>query len=250
MGGSQSGIKSKCYDKCVEDLPSTEGNVLVITGTTTGIGFHTVRGWMKKGGGVVCLNRASDRVEKMLLFLKEEFPSGSITNVECDLQNFSSVRKACDEVTSLCGEEGIDVLCNSAGIMAMSDTRTVDGYDVQMQTNHLSHFILSRALLPLLEKRAAVAGEARLINVSSKAREAMGKNTGKLEAKYFAKTPAGELGGDGNSMLFGGARWIRYHQTKVANVVFTTALHNRLVARCSKVRAAHNHNVLHYPPAA
>ena len=52
------------------------------------------------------------------------------------------------------------------------DAATVDGYDSQMQTNHLSHFLLTKELLPLLEKAAALRGEARVVTLTSLARKA------------------------------------------------------------------------------
>eukprot|EP00958_Prasinococcus_capsulatus_P005402 scaffold523_cov446-Prasinococcus_capsulatus_cf.AAC.6 len=57
------------------------------------------------------------------------------------------------------------------GVMASQNEGTVDGYDVQMQTNHLSHFLLTRELLPLLERGAELRGEARVVNHSSTARK-------------------------------------------------------------------------------
>ena len=77
-----------------------------------------------------------------------------------------------------------------------------------MQTNHLSHFLLTKELFPLLEKAAKARGEARIVNHSSGARKFP---SSPLQAKYLGKN-GGNLGGNGNSMLFGGARWQRYHQ--------------------------------------
>jgi NAD(P)-dependent dehydrogenase (short-subunit alcohol dehydrogenase family) len=54
--------------------------------------------------------------------------------------------------------------------MALADVATTDGYDVQMQTNHLSHFLLLKEVFPLLEKAAAARGEARVVHHSSLAR--------------------------------------------------------------------------------
>ena len=86
------------------------------------------------------------------------------------------------------------------------------GYDTQMQTNHLSHFLLTKELFPLLSATAASKGEARIVNHSSGARDFPGSP---LDAKYLGKN-GGNLGGNGNSMLFGGARWQRYHQVRRA----------------------------------
>ena len=66
------------------------------------------------------------------------------------------------QVKSKC-PQGLNVLCNNAGVMALGDKATTDGYDLQMQTNHLSHFLLTKELWPLLEKKGA---DARVVNHS------------------------------------------------------------------------------------
>ena len=57
--------------------------------------------------------------------------------------SFKSVRDAAEQLKSELGSSGLDVLCNNAGIMGFGDKATEDGCDVQMQTNHLSHFLLT-----------------------------------------------------------------------------------------------------------
>lgn len=78
------------------------------------------------------LNRASSRVDKMLQNLRQEVPNGKFVPIECDLQDFVSVRKAIQEVKSRYSK--IYCLANNTGIMATPDKATVDGYDTQMQT--------------------------------------------------------------------------------------------------------------------
>ena len=95
--------------------------------------------------------------------------------------------------------------CDNTYLMTES---YLSGYDVQVQTNHLSHFLLTKELFPLLAKAAASKGEARIVNHSSSARNVPSVP---LQDKYFGKN-GGNLGGNGNSMLFGGGRWQRYHQ--------------------------------------
>jgi len=192
--------------------------VVVVTGTTSGTGFICARELAKKGATVILLNRKSQRAEDALKQLNEAAASGQFDAIECDLQSLKSVQQAMDTIKAK--YTVIDVLVNNAGVMALKDIATDDGYDVQMQTNVLSHFLITKELFPLLKKSA----EARIVNHSSMAR--LG---GPLEKNYFGKN-GGNLGGDeaDEEGAFKGPRWERYHQTKLANAVFTYALKNKL----------------------
>lgn len=211
------------------------GKVVVITGTTSGTGKVAAHTVAALGAKVLVLNRPSERSAAAFDELTAAFPNAPLHAVDCDLQSFESVRKAARTVSELCGE-GIDVLCNNAGVMALPDQATGDGFDVQMQTNHLSHFLLTRELYPLLERAATARGEARIVNHSSMARMSPKKT---LYPRFFEKR-GGDLGGDGNalhSLTMSGPRWLRYNQTKLANCAFTAALHQKLQARGSNVKA-------------
>ena len=127
-------------------------------------------------------------------------------HVDCDLTSFASVRAAATKVQELVGDSGLDVLCCNAGVMALKDQATTDGYDVQMQTNHLSHFLLAKELYPALEKAADLRGEARVVSHSSLSRKMPNDPmTAENAAKYLGKN-GGNLGGDSASMMRGGAR--------------------------------------------
>lgn len=198
------------------------GKVVVITGTTSGTGYIAAREIAKKGAEVLLLNRESERATQSFEQLSQAVPSGKFVKITCDLQSLDSVNQAISEIQSK--YDTVDVLCNNAGVMALADDATGDGYDVQMQTNVISHFQLFKGLLPLLKK----SGAARVVNHSSMAR--LG---GPLKAEYFGKN-GGHLGGDGTeveNMSFQGPRWERYHQTKLANFVFTYALAQKLAAQ-------------------
>ena len=64
-----------------------------------------------------------------------------VFTIDCDLADLASVREAADRVADAC-PDGIDVLANNAGVLACPDVATKDGFDIQMQVNHLSHFLL------------------------------------------------------------------------------------------------------------
>ncbi|MFK8037050.1 MAG: SDR family NAD(P)-dependent oxidoreductase [Crocinitomicaceae bacterium] len=195
--------------------------VVAITGTTSGTGFVCARELAKKGAAVILLNRKSERSTNSLKQLQEAVSNGSFEAVDCDLQDFESVQTAVNTIKSK--YETLDVLVNNAGVMALNDIATKDGYDVQMQTNVLSHFLITKELFPLLRN----SKEARIVNHSSGAR--LG---GPLMPQYFEQK-GGNLGGDGteeDNVSFQGPRWERYHQTKLANATFTYGLKEKLEA--------------------
>jgi len=218
-------IATKWFPEFEQNLPTLDGKTVCVTGCTTGTGFIVARTAVRKNASnVVLLNRSSDRATKAEELLHDEIKSSSssskVETISCDLQDFESVKEAAKTIQSK--YDAIDVLCNNAGVMALEDKATKDGYDVQMQTNHLSHFLLTKEVFPLLKNAAEKNGEARVCNHSSMAR--LGSA---LEDKYLEKN-GGDLGGNGNSMFFMGARWKRYQQTKLANSVFSSSLADRL----------------------
>lgn len=198
------------------------GRVAAITGTTSGTGYVCARELARLGARVILLNRASARATDSLAQLQAEVPEGQFDAVVCDLQDFASVRAAAQ--TILGRYDRLDILCNNAGVMALADTATTDGYDVQMQTNCISHFLLTQQLFVLLSK----SPDGRIVNHSSGARRGPD-----LDAQYFGQN-GGNLGGDGTpeeNGSFGGPRWRRYQQTKLANCAFTYGLKQRFDAK-------------------
>eukprot|EP00929_Paragymnodinium_shiwhaense_P089674 TRINITY_DN4981_c0_g2_i1.p1 TRINITY_DN4981_c0_g2~~TRINITY_DN4981_c0_g2_i1.p1 ORF type:complete len:375 (+),score=88.81 TRINITY_DN4981_c0_g2_i1:86-1210(+) len=235
-------MTEELYNATVESLPALDGKVVAITGCTTGLGFYTALAAAKKNASMIyMLNRQSERAAAAEEKVRAAVPPGNTTKVKtipCDLQDFASVRACVAALGKDTEETGLDVLCNNAGVMAMPDKRTVDGFEVQMQICQLSHAIFTRELFPNLEKAAAKRGEARIVFATSGARDSPHKQ---LEEQYFVACEAGTLGGDSRSTVldmagFGGP-WSRYHQAKLANVAYAMALHDRLAARTSKVKA-------------
>lgn len=241
--GAAATKESKHYAAFEAALPSLVGKTVAITGCTTGTGLVAAVCAARKGADhILLLNRVSDRsaeaeatVQRAVLEQSSNSNTTIVETIPCDLQDFASVRAAADAIKKKCAK--LDVLCNNAGVMALDDVATpADGYDVQMQTNHLSHFLLTKELYPLLQAAAAASntrksddgtatgggGDARIVQHSS-----MARSGGPLKREYFGKN-GGNLGGNGNSMLFNGAKWERYHQTKLANACFTAALAAKL----------------------
>ena len=228
-------LKSLHYDNEIKNIPSLVGKTIAITGTTSGTGFVAAKTVAEKGAQVLLLNRKTDRSKISYDLLKSSCSKENFVDIECDLQSFESVRKAARKITDLC-KDGLDVLCNNAGVMALKDQATVDGFDIQMQTNHLSHFLLTKELMPKIKQASEKKGEARIVNHSSIARF----GAKKLERKYFEKR-GGSLGGNGSNMLLSTlipqGRWARYSQTKLANAAFTACLHEKFQAENLSIKS-------------
>ena len=228
-------------------IPSLAGKTVAITGTTSGLGHELARLAISKNAALILLlNRTSKRSQSSEDDLRRYLDAGdntlpktTIKTIDCDLMSFDSVRKAAAEVNrTVKPYGGLHVLCNNAGIMAFDDKRTADGFDLQMQTNVLSHFLLTSLVYPSVKDAADKRGEARIVTQSSSARDMAAK----LEAKYFEKCEEGTLGGNDawqiSQMAFGkGGPWTRYIQTKLANSAFAMELHKRLTLASSNIRS-------------
>jgi len=225
------GLFMSRYSKFDKTLPDVSGKVFAITGTTSGTGFIAAKTVASHGGEVLLLNRPSSRSVASLEKLKEAVPEGKFVAIDCDLQDFGSVKSACETIKSK--YTALYCLSNNAGIMATNDEITSDGFDKQMQTNHLSHFLLTKELFPLLLASAKEIGDARIVQHSSLARD-MTTNS-KLEEPFLKKYEKdGSLGGDDrsgmNDMTMKGPQWERYKHSKLANSVFNHALTDKIKA--------------------
>lgn len=143
--------------------PSLAGQTIAITGATSGIGRAAAVALARNGARIIALVRDTSRGEG----LRREVAAltGDETRlsvIECDLASFDSVRAAAAWVRSQA--ERLDVLINNAGLIAPTRRVTVDGHELTMQVNHLSHHLLTAELMPVM-----AATGARIVTVSSDA---------------------------------------------------------------------------------
>jgi NAD(P)-dependent dehydrogenase (short-subunit alcohol dehydrogenase family) len=155
------------YHELKAVIPSQQGKIIAITGCTSGTGLVLAKTCAELGARVILLNRKSERADAALKELQGR--NASAQHVELDLSSFASVRACAEQLHKVC-PDGIDVLCNNAGVMGLPDDATGDGFDVQMQSNHISHFLLTLSVWDLLERAAQKRGEARVVNHSRLAR--------------------------------------------------------------------------------
>src|SRR3954452_956686 len=125
------------------DLADQTGRTFVITGANSGIGLGAAKALGRAGAHVVLAVRDPARGERAAA----EVP-GSREVRRLDLADLASVREFA------AGLEGdVDVLINNAGVMAVPEARTADGFEMQIGTNHLGHFALTNLLLPQITGR-------------------------------------------------------------------------------------------------
>ncbi|CEI62835.1 hypothetical protein FVEN_g591 [Fusarium venenatum] len=149
-----------------------QGQVFVITGTSSGIGIETVRAIAATGATLYLTARDLDKAKSALDGI---FDPSHMELFEMDQGSLSSVRAAATAILEKTSK--IHCLINNAGIMAIPDLRfTADGYELQFGTNHLSHFLLFMLLKPALLANASSALPSRVVNVSSSGHNLHGIN--------------------------------------------------------------------------
>jgi NAD(P)-dependent dehydrogenase (short-subunit alcohol dehydrogenase family) len=188
------------------DLPPQRGRIVVVTGANSGIGLPTARALAEAGARVVLAVRDLAKGAAAA----ESIP-GDCEVRQLDLADLASVRAFAE---SWHGE--LSVLINNAGVMRTPERRTVDGFELQIGTNHLGHFALTNLLLPHLTDR--------VVTVSSGAHRGGSISLDDLNWEKREYRP-----------------WSAYQQSKLANLLFTLELQRRLTAAGSAVRtlAAH-----------
>lgn len=143
----------------VADIPDQSGRTVLVTGASSGLGQHTATVLAGRGATVLmaCRDLARGQAARARLRLAT---GADATLVLLDLADLTSVRKAADLVREHTGDR-LDVLINNAGVMATPRQRTVDGFELQIGTNHLGHAALTWLLAP------ALSPGARVVTVSS-----------------------------------------------------------------------------------
>ena len=205
------------YADTVASLPRLEGRTVAVTGSTSGTGAVFARTAGARGARVIVLNRASP-LERTLPSTSSAGPAStwSPSNATCRASSPFAPRRGSWSRPLLTASTYSATTRVSWGL---PDRATVDGCDIQMQTNHLSHFLLTSLAWPAICAAADARGESRVVNHSSGARRGPA-----LQRKYLERQ-GGNLGGDG---FPGFAKWRRYQQSKLANLLFTYALSDRM----------------------
>jgi len=187
------------------DIGEQHGRTFVVTGANSGLGAVVARELATVGARVVLACRDTAKGEAVA---QDIGPNAEVRKL--DLADLGSVRAFADSI------EQVDVLINNAGVMAVPFRRTVDGFEMQIGTNHLGHFALTGLLIDRVTDR--------VVTMSSAAHAIGTLNLEDLnweDRRY--------------------SRWRAYGQSKLANLLFTYELQRRFTAAGSPLKALAAH---------
>jgi NAD(P)-dependent dehydrogenase (short-subunit alcohol dehydrogenase family) len=196
------------------DIPSQRGRVAVVTGGNGGIGLAVSRALAANGAHVVIACRNVDKGESARADLRATRPDASVEIVPLDLSDLASVRRAGALIAAR--HPRLDVLVNNAGVMAIPRRTTVDGFEMQLATNHLGHFVLTAILCAALVRAPA----ARVVSVTSTGRH-YGRRVDPSDPHLNRRYDP----------------WRAYGQSKLANLHFALELDRRLRASGARARS-------------
>lgn len=194
--------------------PAAGQRVALVTGSTDGLGREVARRLAAEGAHVIVHGRNAERGQAVVAEITQG-GKGSARFYQADFASLDAVRRLASDI--LRDYDRLDLLVNNAGVFVRGETRQVsaDGHEMHMAVNYLSGFLLTHTLLPRLEQGRA----PRIVNVSSLAASPIDFDDVMIERGY-----SGNRG---------------YGQSKLAQVLFTKDLADRLSPKGIRVYALH-----------
>jgi NAD(P)-dependent dehydrogenase (short-subunit alcohol dehydrogenase family) len=192
-----------------------KNKTVIVTGGNAGIGYETALGIAKLGATTYIISRDETKAKAAVEQLKAESHNLAIDYFIADFSSQKSVRQVAERIKQKLTV--IDVLVNNAGGVYPSFALSEDGLEMTIATNHFGPFLLTNLLLPLIEK----SSEGRIVNVSSHSHY-----RGKIDFESFTKEK-------------GYFVMKAYEQSKLANVLFTSVLAERLKSKNITVNSLH-----------
>lgn len=189
-----------------------EKKIAIVTGANSGMGLATVEALSDKGFTVIMLCRNEERGRDAIARITKE-KVRDLDLMICDLGDYASIRNFAGRVKEKYPH--IDVLVNNAGFISLDRQETKEGVERQFGINHLGHFLLTMQLLDLM-----VPG-SRIVVVASGAHK------------------VGKIHFDDINLRKGYNVVKAYSQSKLANVLFTRELAQRLKKRRISVNCCH-----------
>ncbi|KAK4942738.1 hypothetical protein LTR10_017498 [Elasticomyces elasticus] len=189
------------------DIPPLDGKVIIVTGGNMGLGKQSVLELSRHRPAQIWLAaRNLDKARAAMEEIREEIADAPIRLLELDLSSFESVKRAA--ATFSAESARLDILMLNAGVMAIDPGLTKDGYEIQFGTNNIGHALLTKLLLPILQKTAesSDSSDVRIVSLTSQSHNYA--PTGGIQFDKL-KTSGESLGA-----------YPRYAQTKLANILW------------------------------
>ncbi|GLK69860.1 SDR family NAD(P)-dependent oxidoreductase [Hansschlegelia plantiphila] len=191
------------------------GKRVFVTGVSAGLGVETARALAARGAYVVGAARDLEKAQRATGAVRKDAANGGgLALVELDLASLASVR-ACADGLNRAGEP-FDVVIANAGVMACPKGLTADGFETQLGTNHLGHFVLVNRIAGLMKPGA------RLVNLSSAGHRFADVD---LDDPNFERTAYEEF--------------VAYGRSKTANILFAVEFDRRHRNRGVRATAVH-----------
>ena len=164
-------------------MRSVDEAVILVTGSTDGLGKATARDLAAAGATVLLHGRDRERGDAAVREIREETGNDRLRYYLADFSSLEEVHRLADEITA--DHDRLDVLVNNAGIGAgrrgeTSHASSRDGYELRFGVNYLAPFLLSRLLLPLVRR----AVPSRIVNVASAGQSPISFDDVMLERGY------------------------------------------------------------------
>ncbi|XP_038653720.1 retinol dehydrogenase 12-like isoform X2 [Scyliorhinus canicula] len=189
-----------------------ENKTVLITGANTGIGKETTRNLARRGALVIMACRDVEKGEDAAKEIIEETGNSLLIVKRLDLADTKSIREFAQQINE--EYQQLHILINNAGVMMCPYLKTADGFELQFGVNHLGHFLLTYLLIDLIKQSAP----SRIINVSSSAHKMGSIHFDDLNSeKSYNSVKA-------------------YAQSKLANIMFTRELAQKLKVRTNLAR--------------
>ncbi|MDP4117315.1 MAG: SDR family NAD(P)-dependent oxidoreductase [Bacteroidota bacterium] len=200
------------------NIPGQKGKVVIVTGSSSGLGFQDANVLAGKNASVIIAVRNLEKGNNAANKIKTNYKDADVSVMELDLANLNSVKKFAENFKQKYSR--LDLLINNAGVMVPPYSKTADGFELQFGTNHLGPFALTGLLIDLIKDTK----NSRIVNVSSAAHKYGNINFDDLNWEKRKYKP-----------------WKAYGDSKIANLYFTYELKKKLEASNSsaKVAAAH-----------
>jgi len=138
---------------------------ILLTGATDGIGLETAKMLLAQGHTVLLHGRNQDKLNTVQASLNADYPQASTATYIADLSDMAQVNTLAQSVLADLQNANkiLDVVINNAGVYKLANITTVDGLDARFAVNTLAPYLLTKALLPVMNK------QSRVVNVSSAA---------------------------------------------------------------------------------